>query len=91
MHGRASSYMSFPPFLLQVLTTDRIKHDHLDLTPLRVWILLNSDLYRDLVENTNGDLSRPVGFGDTDRVVLWVERVGILFKGDETLETEPTL
>lgn len=38
---------------LQTLTTDRVHHDHLDFTPLGIWVLFNTDFYSDRIKHAH--------------------------------------
>jgi hypothetical protein len=57
---------------LQSLTSDRVHHDHLDLTPLSIGVLLNTNLYRDSIKHANLHLAA-TSLGNCNRVILRVE------------------
>ena len=72
---------------LQTLATDRIYHDHLDFTPLCIWILLNTDFDGDRIKHANLHMS-PTGLGDGDRVILGIECMSFFLECDQPFQTK---
>ena len=75
---------------LQTLATDRIYHDHLDFTPLRIWVLFNTDLHSNRIKHTDFHVLA-TSSGNGDGVILRIERMCIFLESNESFQTKTTL
>jgi hypothetical protein len=66
---------------LQTLTTDRVHHDHLDFTPLGIWVLLNTNLHSNRIEHADFHIL-PIGGGDSNRIILRIEGMSFFLEGN---------
>jgi len=82
--------MRFHLIELQTLTTDRFNHDHLDFTPLRIWVLFNTDLYSNRIKDTDFNIF-PSSPGNGNGVILRIERMCIFLESNESFQTKTTL
>ena len=82
--------MRFHLIELQTITTNRFDHDHLDFTPLRIWVLLNTDLHSNRIKDTDFHVLA-TSSGNGDGVVLRVERVCIFLECNQSFQTKSVL
>lgn len=83
IYKKPSSFRS----TLQSVGIDRLHHNHLHLAPLSVFILLDRDIYHDLVKHRYNDLTR--WRRDGDGVVFGIIGVQFLVESDKSLQAEP--
>lgn len=72
---------------LQTRRANRLPKDHLDLSTLRILILLDTHFHNHLVKHSYYGFT-PVRPGNRQSIVLGVKLVRVFLEGDQTLESK---